>query len=150
MRRSINRIIKESVNKELIKKLLTSSSWQDIDFIESDIEEDNCERLIVTAKGYEIPIDLINLKVQYTRLGKYQLHIFIDEYLQGCGIGTKIYTSFIHQFGGVYSGFGRVMNKDAIMAIYRKLSKEPDIEVKDVVGGDNKTLIGIEANLKDS
>ena len=146
MRHSIDKIIAESVNKELIKKLLTSTSWQDIDFVEGDIEEDNCERLIVTAQGYKIPINVINLKVQYTRLEKYQLHIFIDDYFQGCGIGTKVYISFIHQFGGVYSGFGRVMNKEAIMSIYNKLKKEPDIEVKFVMGVDNKP-IGIEAVL---
>ena len=139
--------IKETVKKELIKKLLTSSTWHDIDFIEGDIEEDNCERLIVTAKNYKIPINIINLKVQYTRLNKFQLHIFIDEYFQGCGIGTKLYISFIHQFGGVYSGFGRIMNKDAIIGIYNKLKQESDIDVNYVIGVDGKP-IGIEATLK--
>lgn len=147
MGHNIKKIITETVKKELIKKLLTSSTWHDIDFIEGDIEEDNCERLIVTAKNYKIPINIINLKVQYTRLNKFQLHIFIDEYFQGCGIGTKLYISFIHQFGGVYSGFGRIMNKDAIIGIYNKLKQESDIDVNYVIGVDGKP-IGIEATLK--
>jgi hypothetical protein len=39
------------------------------------------------------------------------------------------------------------MNKEAILSIYSKLSKEPDIEVKYVYGY-NKEPIGIEAYLK--
>ena len=144
--KTIHNILIESLNKIDLLHILTSCSPSDIDFIEGDIEEDNCERLIVTVNGEEIPINIINLKAQYTRLDKYQLHIFIDKAFQGCGIGTKIYNSFIHQFGGVYSGFGRMLNKDAVMGMYRKLAKEPDIEVNFVIGADKKP-IGIEAKL---
>lgn len=127
--------------------LLEPFSWQDIDFREGDIEFDNCERLYVIIKGVEIPVETINLKAQQTRIGKIQLHIFIDRKYQRQGIATKIYTAFIHQFGGIYSGFGRIMNKEGIMSIYSKLSKEPDIQVKYVYGNQDKP-IGIEAYLK--
>lgn len=123
-------------------------SWTDVDFAEGDIGLDGCEQLIVIIKGVEIPLELINLKAQQTRLGKIQLHIFISEEFQGKGIATKIYTSFIHQFGGIYSGFGRMMNKPAILSIYSKLDREPDIDVRYIQGYEGE-IIGIEATLKE-
>ncbi len=123
-------------------------SWTDVDFAEGDIGLDGCEQLIVIIKDIEIPLELINLKAQQTRLGKIQLHIFISDEFQGKGIATKIYTSFIHQFGGIYSGFGRVMNKPAILSIYSKLDREPDIDVRYVQGYEGE-IIGIEATLKE-
>ena len=123
-------------------------SWTDVDFAEGDIGLDGCEQLIVIIKNIEIPLGLINLKAQQTRLGKIQLHIFISDEFQGKGIATKIYTSFIHQFGGIYSGFGRVMNKPAILSIYSKLDREPDIDVRYIQGYEGE-IIGIEATLKE-
>lgn len=123
-------------------------SWTDVDFAEGDIGLDGCEQLIVIIKNIEIPLELINLKAQQTRLGKIQLHIFISDEFQGKGIATKIYTSFIHQFGGIYSGFGRVMNKPAILSIYSKLDREPDIDVRYIQGYEGE-IIGIEATLKE-
>lgn len=123
-------------------------SWTDVDFAEGDIGLDGCEQLIVIIKDIEIPLELINLKAQQTRLGKIQLHIFISDEFQGKGIATKIYTSFIHQFGGIYSGFGRVMNKPAILSIYSKLDREPDIDVRYIQGYEGE-IIGIEATLKE-
>lgn len=123
-------------------------SWTDVDFAEGDIGLDGCEQLIVIIKDIEIPLELVNLKAQQTRLGKIQLHIFISDEFQGKGIATKIYTSFIHQFGGIYSGFGRVMNKPAILSIYSKLDREPDIDVRYIQGYEGE-IIGIEATLKE-
>lgn len=123
-------------------------SWTDVDFAEGDIGLDGCEQLIVIIKDIEIPLELVNLKAQQTRLGKIQLHIFISDEFQGKGIATKIYTSFIHQFGGIYSGFGRVMNKPAILSIYSKLDREPDIDVRYIQGYKGE-IIGIEATLKE-
>ena len=123
-------------------------SWTDVDFAEGDIGLDGCEQLIVIIKNIEIPLGLINLKAQQTRLGKIQLHIFISDEFQGKGIATKIYTSFIHQFGGIYSGFGRMMNKPAILSIYSKLDREPDIDVRYIQGYEGE-IIGIEATLKE-
>ena len=123
-------------------------SWTDVDFAEGDIGLDGCEQLIVIIKGVEIPLELINLKAQQTRLGKIQLHIFISDEFQGKGIATKIYTSFIHQFGGIYSGFGRMMNKPAILSIYSKLDRDPDIDVRYIQGYEGE-IIGIEATLKE-
>jgi GNAT superfamily N-acetyltransferase len=137
----------EAMHYSNLDGILSSFTWQDIDFREGDIDVGNCERLYVIIKGVEIPVETINLKAQQTRVGKIQLHIFIDKKYQGRGIATKIYNAFIHQFGGIYSGFGRIMNKEAILSIYSKLSKEPDIEVKYVYGY-NKEPIGIEAYLK--
>lgn len=145
----ISRIIRENIDNMLSPENVLSKpfTWHDVDFIEGDIESDRCERLIVTIKGVEIPVELINLKAQQTLLGKINLHIFIDERFQKQGIATKIYTSFIHQFGGIYSGFGRMMNKPAIMSIYSKLKEDPDINVRYVRTKDNEP-IGIEAFLK--
>ncbi len=123
-------------------------SWTDVDFAEGDIGLDGCEQLIVIIKGVEIPLELINLKAQQTRLGKIQLHIFISDEFQRKGIATKIYTSFIHQFGGIYSGFGRMMNKPAILSIYSKLDRDPDIDVRYIQGYEGE-IIGIEATLKE-
>lgn len=123
-------------------------SWTDVDFAEGDIGLDGCEQLIVIIKDIEIPLELVNLKAQQTRLGKIQLHIFISDEFQGKGIATKVYTSFIHQFGGIYSGFGRVMNKPAILSIYSKLDREPDIDVRYIQGYKGE-IIGIEATLKE-
>jgi len=64
------------------------------------------------------------------------------------GIGTKLYIAFIHIFGGIYSGFGRVQNPDGIYSIYAKLNNEPDITVQYVLGINDKP-IGIEAFLTD-
>lgn len=143
----LDRIIKESIDKVLLEGILSSFTWQDVGFIEGDIEPDNCERIIVTVKGQEIPVEVINLKAQQTRIGKIQLHIFIDKKFQKQGVATKIYTAFIHEFGGIYSGFGRIMNKPAIFSIYKKLKNEPDITVRFVRGSDGKPF-GIEAFLK--
>ena len=63
------------------------------------------------------------------------------------GIGTKIFNAFVHLYGGTYSGYGRVLNRQAIDTIYSNLSKEPDIQVNYVYGKD-KDPIGIEATLK--
>ena len=127
--------------------VLSSFTWRDVDFVEGDIESDGCERLYVVINGVRMPVEVINLKAQQTRLGKIQLHIFIDKKYHGQGIGTKIYISFIHQFGGIYSGFGRILNKEAIFSIYKKLGNESDIEVRYVYGYNNEP-IGIEAVLK--
>ena len=137
----------KTMSYEEINSLLSSCTWHDVDFIEGDIEPDGCERLHVTVKGVEIPVEIINLKAQQTRIGKIQLHIFIDDKFQGLGIATKIYISFIHEFGGLYSGFGRVLNKGWVEFIYKRLKKEPDIEVKPVFGYKGKK-IGVEAYLK--
>ena len=145
----LRHIIVEEIDKTInYDELFSSFTWRDVDFIEGDIcKFDNCERLYVTVKGIQIPINIIDLNAQQTRLGKIQLHIFINDRYQGRGIATKIYTSFIHQFGGIYSGYKRIMNNDAILSIYDKLKKEPDIEVKEVYGYNNEA-IGIEAYLK--
>lgn len=143
----LHNIILEQLDKIALKQLLSSFSWHDVDFIEGDVDADGCERLIVSVKGEEIPTDIINLKAQQTRLGKIQLHTFISDEFQKMGIATKVYIAFIHQFGGIYSGFGRVMNMDGIMSIYKKLSQEPDVEVFVINGYDGKP-IGVEARLK--
>ena len=140
-----NKIDSEDSPIEILKNPF---AWTDVDFLEDDIGVDGCEQLIVVIKGVEIPLELINLKAQQTRLGKIQLHIFISDEFQRQGIATKIYTSFIHQFGGIYSGFGRIMNKPAILSIYSKLDRDPDIEVKYVRSCENE-IIGIEAKLKE-
>lgn len=141
-------IIREQLESQLSPEEVLSQpfTWHDIDFIEGEEIVNNCEQLIVTVKGVEIPLELINLKAQLTMLGKINLNIFIDERFQKQGIGTKIYISFIHQFGGIYSGFGRIMNKEAILTIYKKLDKEPDIKV-DYLKSNTGKPIGIQAVL---
>jgi hypothetical protein len=132
-----------------IKNALSSFTWKDITFEEGDIEIDNCERIHVIIKGVQMPTNIINLRAQQTRLGKIQLHIFLDESVRGNGVATKIYIAFIHEFGSVYSGFGRVMNERAILSIYKNLSKEADISVNYVTNL-NQEVIGIEASLKNN
>lgn len=145
-KRLYNLIREEFENDNSPEQILQKPfTWKDVDFAEGDIEG-SCEQLIVIIKGVKIPIGLINLKAQQTILGKINLHIFIDDKFQKQGIATKIYTSFIHRFGGIYSGFRRMMNKSAILSIYKKLEQEPDIQINYVMSKDGEP-IGIEATL---
>lgn len=146
-KRRLSHIIREMLEQKPSPEQVLSQpfTWKDVDFIEGDIIG-HCEQLIVTVKGVEIPLELINLKAQQTIIGKINLHIFINDKFQNQGIATKIYTSFIHQFGGIYSGFGRMMNKPAIFSIYHKLEQDPDITVRYLMSK-NREPIGIEAFL---
>lgn len=109
-------------------ELLTDCSPEDIDFEEGEELMPGLEHLYVYIKGVKIPDDVVNLDVQLTRNNKLQLKIFIGEKFQRLGFGTKLYKSFIRNFGELYSGKGRILNPDAIKRIYQKLAMEPDIE----------------------
>ena len=140
----------ESMKSDRYHEVIDGCSWRDIDFKEGEVDEEGLEHLIVTVKGIELPDSVINLKAQNTRLGKIQLHTMIGKDYQRTGFGTKVYTAFIHAFGSVYSGFGRVLNPDGVMGIYRKLNNEPDINVNYIMDRQKNKPIGIEAVLNES
>lgn len=111
--------------------LLNDCSPADIDFEEGEEILPGLEHLYVTVNGIVLPDEVVNLDVQATRNGKLQLKIFIGDKFQRLGFGTKLYKSFIRNFGELYSGKGRIMNPDAIGRIYQKLAMEPDIDVSE-------------------
>ena len=100
----------------------------------------NCFNAIVTVNGTKIPRELVDIELQIVplRLSEQdtirlpQIHIVLSESIRGQGLGTKLYKALINQFGGIYSGGGRRVNDESISAIYRRLSKEPNIDVYEV------------------
>jgi len=122
----------------------------------------NCIDAIVIVNGVEIPRNLVNIELQIVtlRLSEKdtlrlpQIHIILSDSIRGKGLGTKLYKALINQFGGIYSGGGRRVNDESISAIYRRLSKEPNISVyniendivKDELGNNTKDYIAIKDN----
>jgi len=56
----------------------------------------------------------------------YQPHITISKSLRNLGLGYKIYKALIEYLGHLYSGKGRVVNKNEIPRIWEKLKSEPN------------------------
>lgn len=56
----------------------------------------------------------------------YQPHISIHESLQGIGLATKIYETFIHEFGHLYSGSGR-RQSGIVEKVWQKLDNTSGI-----------------------
>lgn len=108
--------------KQQIKTLSTS----DIDFKQLG-EESPIELEVIIANQPELSSG-IKFYIQVTSNDLFQVHISITPELQGLGLGTKIYESFIKIYGHIYSGKGRRFNNKEIPAIYNKLKNVSDIE----------------------
>lgn len=118
-------------NQDFLLSIVKTCDFNDIDFIEQDFN-DYQSQLIVTIEDIELPISVVNLKVEPRSINGdilYQLHIFIDPMFQHCGLGYKIYKQFINLFGNIYSSNGRRLNDQEIISILKKLNKENDIVV---------------------
>ena len=116
--------------------LVDSATVGNIDFIEGDVN-DGSEDLIVTIGGEVVPRAMILLMAQPVkirvsetqRVSLLQIHIIMDKSIQHRGLAPKIYKKLILEFGGIYCGEGRRINKEHIGRVYDKLSKDPDLYV---------------------
>jgi hypothetical protein len=109
------------------KNKIKNVNWADL-----NVEEIDDDGIIVNLKvtfpfetnaseGIAADIQVINGII-------YQIHLNISDNLKGLGLGYKIHKKLIHEFGHLYSGHGRTLNKVEIPKIWNKLSLDPDIE----------------------
>lgn len=118
------------------QNLVDSATVENIDFIEGDVN-DGSEDLIVTIGGEVVPRTIILLMAQPVkirvsetqRVDLLQIHIIMDKSVQHRGLAPKIYKKLILEFGGIYCGEGRRINKEHIGRVYEKLSEDPDLYV---------------------
>ena len=121
---------------EYYQKLVQSATVENIDFLEGN-EHGLTEDLIVTINGEIIPRQMILLMAQSVkiriseeeRVPMLQIHIILNDGIQHMGLAPKIYTKLIYEFGAIYSGEGRRINKEHIAKVYEKLAQNPNIYV---------------------
>lgn len=121
---------------EYYKQLVQSATVENIDFLEGNINGIT-EDLIVTINGEIIPRQMILLMAQTVkiriseeeRVPMLQIHIILNEGIQRLGLAPKIYTKLIYEFGAIYNGEGRRINKEHIAKVYAKLAQDPNIYV---------------------
>lgn len=80
--------------------------------------------------------DGIALDIQPIHDFIYQIHLNMSKDLRNLGLGYKIYKKLIYEFGHLYSGHGRSLNKFEIPKIWDKLRLEPDFECTTNDNGD--------------
>lgn len=118
-------ILKENISSE-IKEYLSTIQLKDLTFTDSELNGE-VDLKFSTPK---FPLDkYAEVKLEVTRLGLNQIHIFFNPKIQGLGLAPKIYKKVIEEFGYIYSGKGRQQNQEAVPAIWNKLKNDPDIEV---------------------
>ena len=117
-------------------KLIENATVDNIDFEEGRTIAGNGEELILTIKGVKIPQLLVSLVVYLVGIdveGKparvLNLHIILGKEIQGMGLGTKIYTKMVYEFGSLYSWDATRSNKEHIGKIFKRLDSDPKIEV---------------------
>lgn len=121
---------------EYYQKLVQSTTVENIDFLEGN-EHGLTEDLIVTINGEIMPRQMILLMAQSVkiriseeeRVPMLQIHIILNDGIQHMGLAPKIYTKLIYEFGAIYSGEGRRINKEHIAKVYAKLAQDPNIYV---------------------
>ena len=121
---------------EYYQELAKSATVENIDFIEGNMNGAT-EDLIVTINGEIVPRQIILLMAQSVkirisekeRVPMLQIHIILNEGIQRLGLAPKIYTKLIYEFGAIYSGEGRRINKEHIAKVYAKLAQDPNIYV---------------------
>jgi hypothetical protein len=121
---------------EYYQQLVQSATVENIDFIEGNVNGVT-EDLIVTINGEIMPRQMILLMAQSVkirispeeRVPMLQIHIILNEGIQRLGLAPKIYTKLIYEFGAIYSGEGRRINKEHIAKVYAKLAQDPNIYV---------------------
>lgn len=121
---------------EYYQQLVQSATVDNIDFLEGNINGVT-EDLIVTINGEIMPRQMILLMAQSVkiriseeeRVPMLQIHIILNEGIQRLGLAPKIYTKLIYEFGAIYSGEGRRINKEHIAKVYAKLAQDPNIYV---------------------
>ena len=126
-------------------KLIKSATVDNIDFNEGKLTTNGGEQLILTIDGTEIPSEYVDLVVFFMGNelnGKHfkslNLHISLAEEIQGIGLGTKIYTKMVYEFGSLYSWGETRTNDEHIGKIYQKLNNDPNIEVTTIPNENGK------------
>ena len=140
-----------STNEETIdyKSIILNANVNDIDFKEESIESLGQYQMHVIINETEIPIALIDFKMEPRMINDnvlYQVHLFINKELQHKGIGTKILLRAVQLYGNVYSGFGRMLNRTAVLRMFKKLKDEYGVNVEYVTNVIGKK-IGIIAKI---
>ena len=120
-------------------KLIENATVDNIDFNEGRIIAGNGEELILTIKGIEIPTMLVSLvaylvgiEVDGKKGKSLNLHISLAKGIQRLGLGTKIYTKMVYEFGSLYSWDATRSNKEHIGKIFERLSHDPKIDVREI------------------
>lgn len=121
---------------EYYQQLVQSATVENIDFLEGNVNGVT-EDLIVTINGEIMPRQMILLMAQSVkirispeeRVPMLQIHIILNDGIQRLGLAPKIYTKLIYEFGAIYSGEGRRINKEHIAKVYEKLAQNPNIYV---------------------
>lgn len=137
-------VIEESENGDVdYMGLIENATVNDIDFEEGRTVAGNGEELILTIKGVKIPplivslvVYLVGIEVEGKPARVLNLHIILDKAIQGIGLGTKIYTKMVYEFGSLYSWNATRSNKEHIGKIYKNLDGNPKIEVTTIPGKD--------------
>ena len=136
-------------NQEDLINLILNANINDIDFKEELIDSIGQYQMIVYINDIEIPQSLINYRIKPRQIENnilYQVHMFIDDKLQHRGIGTKLAYKTIQLYGNIYAGFGRILNKNAVFNIFKKLNNYQNVQVNYVTNKE-KQKIGIVAKL---
>ena len=117
-------------------ELIKSATVDNIDFNEGKITNNGGEQLILTIDGTEIPSEYVDMVVFFMGnkfngkpFKSLNLHIILAEEIQGLGLGTKIYTKMVYEFGSLYSWGETRTNDEHIGKIYQKLNNDPNITV---------------------
>lgn len=132
-----NNVIEESEDGDVdYMKLIENATVDNIDFEEGRIISGRGEELILTIKGVKIPPLLVSLVAYLVKIEidekparVLNLHIVFAKSIQGMGLGTKIYTKMVYEFGSLYSWNEWRTNDEHIGKIFKRLSADPKIEV---------------------
>jgi hypothetical protein len=75
---------------------------------------------------------LVGIEVDGKKGKSLNLHISLAKDIQRLGLGTKIYTKMVYEFGSLYSWDATRSNKEHIRKIFERLSHDPKIDVREI------------------
>ena len=114
-------------NKGIINQL-KKIDWNKIDILDEEVEGS------IAYINFNVPIKGFNNKsISFKLEGTYseyllQPHIDLAQSIQRIGLGYKLYTKIVYEFGNLYSRSGSRHNK-MIKALYEKVSNDKNIEL---------------------
>lgn len=122
------RVPKEVILTDEEKQQIRNVNYNSINLDEAGDDGLMLSYIDVIINGLEKIKEGIILDIQIIKDNWYQPHMFITENLRSLGLGYKVLLKFIHEFGNLYVGAGRILNKDEIPHMLNKLALESDIE----------------------
>jgi hypothetical protein len=126
----------------------TCEGRDDLDFRDEQINDMQFQMHVV-IKGIELPLSICDFKAEprfVINRDLLQVHTIINEEYQHLGLGYKIHRRFVELYGNLYCGYGRMLNREEVISIFKRLDTEPNIKVEEVIGHFNRP-IGIKAEL---